>query len=363
MRKQSAMIICLIIGIVLITTGMVFQIAKKDKSLNWRSEHKWTIFVNDGSVDPGTSAGEFFIEKDGTYALQLGWTLQGLKAEEVTTGNPGFVTACLLKDDRGNVLYSKTGLAAEERVTLDLTAGNYHLDYAYFADRDAFSEYAGKWLCGSEQVKNLAETYDFDSFPDNGTWTMEYRLRTDLQHGLEPGLMLVVLGILLGTILVILSILALTKKKRLSGTRYDERQELEQGRGFRAAFFTVLASIFVTLILELTGITPGRDSVLLYEICIFIGIIVYVVYCIWHECYFALNEKRPTMVVIFLCIGAANLLLSVPRLIANGLYEDDGNVTTTVLNLMCAITCFVLLITMVVKKICDSRSLDAEDEE
>ncbi len=362
MKNRNAGI-WIVIGIALIIGGVVILASGERKGLEWRSNWSWDISVQDGIPETKSTDGDFMLDKTERYKLTLQWNPEGSHPRDVREKNMGFVTGCTVTDDHGRLVFASSGLAETEQVTMELEAGTYHLGYYYFTNAEEFTAFAENWLCGKQKAEDLAGSYDFSALSKNGTWKMNYSLKTDVAVIFGTTTILSVLTILTGALVVTLAVLSLVGKKRTSGKRYDERQELEQGRGFRAAFFSVLISIFISLMMELSGVVPEQDAVLLYEIALFVGITVYVVYGVWHECYFALNEKLSGMVVMFLCIGCINLLLSIPHLILEGVYDEDGKLSTTILNLMCAGTCFALLITVLLKKIHDLHSADAEDEE
>ena len=90
---------------------------------------------------------------------------------------------------------------------------------------------------------------------------------------------------------------------------------------------------------------------------------VHVVYCIWHESYFALNQKTNTVMISFVVIGLVNLLIGLINL-ANGNVIKNGRLSFAVLNLIAAVLFIVLFLTLLLRKIVKgSENADAEEEE
>ena len=116
----------------------------------------------------------------------------------------------------------------------------------------------------------------------------------------------VVCGLLVGGLLLFL-ILKLTKKDGNVKCKYDERQELARGKGYKIGFFTVISYSAVYMILSETLHQYFEPGVLLF-IGICLGVFAYAAYCIWNEAYIALNENPKRMTIAFLLIAVINLV-------------------------------------------------------
>ena len=352
MDKKAFSIIGIVIGLALILGGIVLMKSGDSKGLEWSSSWRWDISVKDGIADPQVTNGEFMIEKDGDYTLHLAWKPDGVG--EITESRLGFVTACTLTDDQKHLIFSASSLSGDFYPVLSLKKGNYHLVYRYLTNEEDFRSFAG--------TDNM-EQYHFEDFQKDGTWKMEYGLHTSAEASFSATAVCALFGIIIGAALLTLALAAIVKKKGLMRQRYDERQELEQGRGFRYAFFAALVSGGTALVIDLMGLVPDRKMSVFYAGSLFIGIIVYVVYCIWHDCYIALNEKRGFVVALLGAIGIINLVIGISGICTNGWYDDKGNVHTTVLNLMCAVMCFVIAIAGLIRVLTNLRSSRAEGED
>ncbi len=82
----------------------------------------------------------------------------------------------------------------------------------------------------------------------------------------------------------------------------------------------------------------------------FLGISVYVAYCIWNEGYFALNENKNRLMTIFIFIGIFNCIISAASFI-QGTMVQDGKLTYHSLNFFCGLLFVVVFVTMILKKI------------
>lgn len=165
-------------------------------------------------------------------------------------------------------------------------------------------------------------------------------------------------GILIAAVVLVL----FARKAHTDGCsrpRYDERQELARGRGYKYAFFTILvyealygvlrSAFGWSLLDDLTGSFVG----------IFAGIAVYACYAIWHDAYFALNEKRRYYIWLFAVITAINLAVGAGHIVRGELIVDGVIHYANSLNLLCAALFLVVLGTLLAKDIASRREDEA----
>lgn len=164
-----------------------------------------------------------------------------------------------------------------------------------------------------------------------------------------------ILGVLVGLGLVVF-ILKTTKTDGSIDCKYDERQELARGKGFKLAFFVLLLynAFFagMTICLEKTFISPDTAAIL--GICI--GIAAYVGYCIWNDAYFALNENRSRLVVAFTIAFLANLLLGIVG-VYQGEIIKEGVLTFRSTNFMVAGLGLFVAVMCLLKNIRDKKEV------
>lgn len=147
----------------------------------------------------------------------------------------------------------------------------------------------------------------------------------------------VLVGVLIGCLLITVFIRIILKKIRTNGRircEYDERQELSRGKGFKYGFFTLLIMNMLLAFYNEIAVQPITDIYNMQIMTSCIGILVYVIYCIWHDCYFALNERRKTLLIIFVFAGISNFALGISHVeeyfhgkaAADGMMNGTGNI-------------------------------------
>jgi len=108
------------------------------------------------------------------------------------------------------------------------------------------------------------------------------------------------------TALIIFALVWKFSKKTMKG-KFDERQELVRGRGYKYASFTLLGLITLDLLAEGLGAfatLPVTRELALFFI-ILTGVMVYALYCIKNDSYFGVGTDyrtyRAVMWVIVVC--------------------------------------------------------------
>lgn len=119
-------------------------------------------------------------------------------------------------------------------------------------------------------------------------------------------------GIIAGVVLAAV-LLKLTKKDGSMRCRYDERQEVVRGRGFKYGFFTMLIYFAAeTLFGSFLELFADRSVISFIGLCL--GVAVYAVYGIWKDAYISLNENPKRVIIVFFVIAA---MILVRRLCTN----------------------------------------------
>lgn len=344
-RKTKILIFSVIALIVIAITATCFFTGRVKYNVHTHSGTR-VISVVDGVATPQESTFSFTLKKDGTYLIDT-----AIKANE-----PGIIIGYLLSDEDGNTLL----VFSAESCTIDcsprkLAAGDYTLTLHYFtnqADADKFFE---KYEGSNTDTPSKDETTDWNyDFIKNGEREITYSLVIEKSYNLLH--LSFVFGVLIGLIFVVI-LLTVTKKGDSLRCKYDERQELAKGRGFKYAFFTMLICNFIVFLLNLIEMLPFADISIWIAIICMASISVYVCYCIWNDAYFALNENCKSLIIIFSIGGIANLGLGILAFIRNVAIQN-GKITFQSLNLFCGIMFLVIFATMFLKKICT----DGKDE-
>ena len=168
------------------------------------------------------------------------------------------------------------------------------------------------------------------------------------------------LGLTVGIIcaLIILVIVWKINKKSMKG-KFDERQELVRGRGYKYACFTLLILLVLDLLAEAYGFFDA--TVFTREIAIFfmiiVGVMVYAVYCIKNDSYFGVGTDTRTYRAVMWIMTISQLINAVSGLRSGALVNgklDFG----TVSSLLFAAAFTVIMVCLYVRK----RQVDADEE-
>jgi len=173
---------------------------------------------------------------------------------------------------------------------------------------------------------------------------------------MNVSLMLAMLcGVACGLILVAI-ILKITKTKKDNGIKckYDERQIIARGHGFKLGFFTLVIYDFIYGMLGIFSTKQLFDPLLAMTIGIMIAAAVHITYCIWKEAYFSLNEEPKRVLIAFLLIALANILIGIVN-ISNGEIFTNGVLNFRIVNLLCGFFFFEIFIALGIKKLVNKK--------
>ncbi|MCI5902748.1 MAG: hypothetical protein MRZ74_09495 [Blautia sp.] len=166
-------------------------------------------------------------------------------------------------------------------------------------------------------------------------------------------------GILAGVILVII-FLKYSKKDGSLRCKWDERQLLIRGNGFKYAFFTVLVLLFLYCSLGVSFEGFPLDVQAAGFLIAILGVAVDVVYCIWNGAYFSLNENRKRVLIGFALIGGFNLFIGVSGIL-HGASITNGVLNVRSANLFCGALFIVIFLTLFLRMAVPEK--DGEEEE
>lgn len=159
-------------------------------------------------------------------------------------------------------------------------------------------------------------------------------------------------GIVIGLVLVAI-ILKVTKKDGSIKCKYDERQELARGKGFKYGFFTLLI-YNVILAFGISAHETALNHIIVMMLILLgcgIALAVYVTYCIWKEAYISLNENKTRVLIAFILLAAANFMMGFVSI-----YNTANNeVSLGWTNIFCGCLFLEIFIAMGIKKLADQR--------
>lgn len=174
-----------------------------------------------------------------------------------------------------------------------------------------------------------------------------------MNHGL---LVAMYIGVAVG-IFVVCIILKFTKDDGKIKCKFDERQARIRGEAYKISFFTLLIYCFLYGMIAISVERQFIDSFAAMVLGCVIAIAINVVYCVLKDAYFALNERKNQLMVVFGVIGVMNIVLGIMS-ICEGTAIVDGVFTYRGTNLICGILFVVIWIVLFVKKIQDKRAAE-----
>ncbi len=152
----------------------------------------------------------------------------------------------------------------------------------------------------------------------------------------------------IGCGMVVVGLVWAKKKKQGKSCEFDERQELERGRGFKYGFFTILLYNLLYGATVIDGASTWCDPFVGYFIGACLGLAVFGVYCIWKEAYASLSQTPIAVYTILGFSAATQILLGLTNMEQDRLIED-GKLTVRSANLFLGVVCAVLLITYFIR--------------
>jgi hypothetical protein len=163
-------------------------------------------------------------------------------------------------------------------------------------------------------------------------------------------LLLIIIFIFIFAFILIVSRFAKNKN-----CNFDERQEIIRGRAYKYAYFAYL--IYgagygaVSSLLEKDFMTTSTA----FMVGLYISLIVFAVYNICNEAFFAFNQKPVSYILIFsittLCSGYSGITS-----IIDGSIIENGVLTLDCIGVISSITFAIILIAMLLKMIINKKA-------
>ena len=334
MKKKITIWVCSILCFILIALCASMIITDTPAT---EIEFTGTVTVTDGVPAPAGESIQFVVEEDGEYVWDYEWM-----------GQPGMVTGMSVTSADGKDVFACTAEGGyAESVPMELEAGMYEIEVAYLTSAETMNEFLAEH--GIDEVGD-----EFYEYKANGTWTTEYSIGLEDASGMGIGFKVAfVIGLAVGLLVVAICVAA-TKKGDDIKNQFDERQELVRGKGFKYGFFTMMISNAALLALKILEISLFSNMEVAMTASIVIGVSVFASYCIWNDGYFALNENRKSLLVMFGFIGLLNLVIGIGNIFA-GVVIENGAFTFRSTNLFCSMMFIVVFIMLLLKQIKDGK--------
>lgn len=133
---------------------------------------------------------------------------------------------------------------------------------------------------------------------------------------------------------------------RLQG-KYDERQKIIQGAGYKYGFFaTIISGMLYAMACSIWEV-PVHPAVAVTA-CVFLGIGVFMSYCVWKDAYFGLAGNSRRYVVLMAACVIVNSAAVVSHMLEGTLVEN-GVVGIDAMNVLCALLFLAMLIVILLK--------------
>ncbi len=162
-------------------------------------------------------------------------------------------------------------------------------------------------------------------------------------------------GILSGGILAIL-LVRLIRTDRTLKCKYDERQQLIQGRAFKYGFFSWMFFDGFCILADIGLEVRWLDRSTVLFLGMLVGMTVYVSYSIWHDGYFSMNQNPRKVLALLVLAAVLNMLCAARNIYAHQGVLENGVVSFHYsCNLLMAAFSVFLLSVMAVKSILDHK--------
>ncbi len=295
------------------------------------------VTVENGKASPEYSQTVIEIDKSGEYVINPDW---------YENDRPGFLTGFSVLDESGKLVYSTVGgLLKIESKPLELAAGKYICRIDHLSNADALTAFLSTHPEAGGPIPGAAEWFK------DGNWKMTYSLKV---FGADNGfgdILVIGAGAVLGILLAAL-IVALSRNQNANAFKYDERQIAEQGKSYKYAFFTFLASAGIMLIIS-DVITRYIDIRLLIFIIMLISAGAMLTHSVMHDAYFRMDESRRFYVVFFIFFSIFNVGIGIVHIFRGEAFVDGELTFLGTANLLCGLFTSYLLLLILIKKLRD----------
>lgn len=154
-----------------------------------------------------------------------------------------------------------------------------------------------------------------------------------------------IVGIIVGIVIVlfcfIFTKILLKKKGLLKKECYDERQEIEKGKGYKIGFFVGLVYYLLLMIVQLTDIEFDNAFFTFLGICLSVG--TFAIYCIVKNAYFGYNQPPKGVTILLFVILIINLFPCIMSLIEGKMLRSTG------INLLCSVLLLTVIVASLIK--------------
>ena len=328
MRKK---IIALLLLLVITLFGVLYLCSTPKSIL--KMDFESDIIVQGGVAQTAPIERVFEIPKDGEYIMYTKW--------EISPG--GMLMACNIVDEAGETVNTLSADYKNSMANMSFKAGEYTMTLTPLTNKEQYKEYfsafdTSEWDVYVEEPET--------EFATDGTFHFDFEYEVETNKDMDR--IIIVFTVLISVLLAVVLVASVQTGDSMK-QNYDERQELARGHGFKYGFYTILILSFVEFTLEMADVYLPMSAGLSSLLCVLLGVGVYMVYCIWKDAYFALNQKAGALMAVFFVIGTVNLIMGVDAFV-HGTAIENNQLTIRSINLFGGILMLVICVTLLLKK-------------
>ena len=161
-------------------------------------------------------------------------------------------------------------------------------------------------------------------------------------------------GVLVGIVIVLFAFcftkIFLKKKGLIKKECYDERQEIEKGKGYKLGFFVALIYYLLLMVVQLSGLEIDNGFFTFLGICLSVG--AFAIYCIIKNAYFGYNQPPKGINVLLFVIMLINLFPCIMSFI------EKEDLRTTRINLVCVLLLLSVIVASLIKNYINKKDSD-----
>ena len=335
MKKKVIAISSLLLVVLIAVTVLVIVNPKYECMVEFEKD-----FVVENGVAPETQEHVIVLPEGGDYIMHGDWTAEPM----------GLVTGFDFKDENGTVIrWFIAGTIDWNTDVIELPAGKYTMTLTPITSVEQWRDYCAQfdtsdWVVPPEESEPGAEFED-------GEFHFDFSFRLEKAGNLLG--VICVLGAIIGVVFCVI-LYAVAQKDNGMKQNYDERQEVNRGRGAKYGLYTMFCLNMVLFLMEAAGMHLPMSAGLALVISTLVGGGVFAVYCVWKEAYYALNQKANVFTVIIFVAGVINLVIGI-KAFADGVAIQENQLTLRSLNLFCAIMVLVVCGALILKKVFKDR--------
>lgn len=146
----------------------------------------------------------------------------------------------------------------------------------------------------------------------------------------------------------------LAKKITGKGRReYDERQQLCQGRAYKAAYYTLIGYLCFAGVFDLSTGIKWCDQFTSLMLGMFLSVGVFAVMCIFTDAYMPLHFKPTGTLIILTGLGIMNIGIG---LVNHAPFIENGILTYRSINFLAGITLIFVALLLLIKILIEKRA-------